>query len=120
MTVPNEHGVYEAQEAMHLPRPAKNWRGIPLLEIELVQVEGQWLWGTGLSFWTGDHWGSFQGLSTRSPRAATREQAIVDAARYLMSRIEGRSCHEARLMREWLSALIDPQPQQLDMFGALT
>lgn len=114
----NEHGVYEADEALELPRPRKGWRGGPIAEIRLADLGTHWIWATGFQMWGGDMWGSSSPLmDSEAYRAPTRQAAIDLASEQLRKSLVKRAadCRDARAVMEWLDTLA---PDQLDLFGA--
>jgi hypothetical protein len=118
----NAYGVYEPDERLSLPRPAKGWRGCNLADIRLGNLGEYWIWATSFQMHTGDCHGSSsplmdtphrRGLSCRAP---TRESALDAAASYLRERLTKRAehCGEARAVLAWLDTL---NPAQLNLFG---
>ena len=100
----NENGVYEPHERLFLPRSVKGWQGMDMLEIEIANLGGHWIWSTGLCFFTGDCAGSFSPLAdVEGRRAPTRDDAILSAAGHLWNKIGGRDGPEATAMRNWLA-----------------
>lgn len=122
MATCNEHGVYEADETMELPRAVKGWQGMGIAEIKLADLGAYWIWATGYQMFTGNWEGAFSPLSDH-PRFAenrmpTREAAIEAASAYLRKRLGSRAVEgdaDARAVMAWLDCLI---PNQLDLFGA--
>jgi hypothetical protein len=123
LTSCNEHGVYEADETLALPRPVKGWRGGPIAEIRLANLGTHWIWATGFQMLTGNCWGSSSPLMDLEPtpfstcRAPTRQAAIELASAQLRKSLSpcAAEYREARAVLEWLDTLI---PDQLDLFGA--
>ncbi len=114
----NENGVYTADETLELPRPKKGWNGVPIAEIDLVDLGTHWLWATGFQLWGSDFWGASSPLCDRDGyRSESREAAIASASAYLRRKVGSRvsECTDARAIIAWIDALI---PDQLDLFGA--
>lgn len=118
----NDHGVYEADETLELPRAVKGWRGAPLAEISLADLGAHWIWATSYQMHSGDWAGAASPLSDHEAwanhRAADREAAIRNASEYLGGCLANRATEgdrDARAVMDWLDTLI---PDQLDLFGA--
>jgi hypothetical protein len=120
----NEHGVYEADETLVLPRQAKNWRGAPIAEISLVDLGGHWIWAVAYQLHSGNWEGSSSPLMDTDPtpfsnyRAPTRKAAIDAAVAQLRKRLtkladEGSA--DAAAVIAWLPTL---NPAQMDLFGS--
>lgn len=118
MATCNEHGVYQPDERLTLPRPVKGWRGGPIGEIDLADLGTHWIWATGFQLWGADCWGASSPLCDRDRyRAPSRDAAIQAACAYLRAKVGPRAgeCKEAKAIVAWLDTLI---PDQLDLFGA--
>lgn len=120
----NEHGVYEADETLELPRAVKGWCGMGLADIKLANLGTHWIWATGFQMHSGDFWGCASPLSDHEPtphsnhRASSREEAIKAASAELrkhMSKRAAKGDSDARAVMAWLDTLI---PDQLDLFGS--
>lgn len=121
----NEHGVYTADEALHLPHAAKGWRGGPIGEIRLADLGTHWIWATSYQMHSGNWEGASSPLSDHEPtpfsnhRAPTREAAInaagTELRRRLQKRVDERD-RDACAVVAWLDTLV---PDQLDLFGAV-
>lgn len=118
MTACNENGVYEAAEAIELPRHVKGWRGGPIGEIRLARLGTHWIWATGFQLWGGDCWGSSSPLMDTANRSAkSRAEALEQAGAHLRAKLSSRAAEypDAAAILSWLETLA---PDQLDLFGA--
>jgi hypothetical protein len=120
MSTCNEHGVYQPDERLSLPRKA----GADTAYITLADMGTHWIWATGFQIWGGDFWGSSSPLMDLEPtpfsscRAPTREGAIQMASAQLRKSLSKRADEgdrDATAILVWLDSLI---PDQLDLFGA--
>lgn len=117
MATCNEHGVYEADEIIELPRAVKGWRGGPVAEIRLANLGPHWIWATAYQMHGGDWSGKGSPLmDTPSDWAPTRRDAIEAAIAELRDHLAPRTehCRDALYVIAWLDTIT---PNQLDLFG---
>lgn len=116
----NEHGVYEPDERLCLPRSDR----ADFAYITLADMGTHWIWATGFQMWSGDFWGSSSPLMDLEPtpfstcRAPTRKAAIQLASERIRRQLSDRAAEgdrDAVAVMAWLETLI---PAQLDLFGA--
>lgn len=116
----NEHGVYEPDERLSLPRR----NGADIAYITMADMGTHWIWAVGFQMWSGDWWGSSSPLMNLEPtpfstcRAASRQGAIELASTSLRRQLSERADEgdrDARAVIAWLDTLM---PAQLDLFGA--
>ena len=116
---PNQAGVYQPTETLELPVTKKNWRGVALAEINLVELrDGTWRMGLSSNFNHGSMTGTGFAPSADGHSFATRAEAL-DAAiarlrRHAESFAAGRENKgmpaqaEANKVLNWLDGLQVP------------
>lgn len=118
MATCNEHGVYQPDERLSLPRTLKGWRGADIANIKLADMGTHWIWANDYQMHGGDWSGSGSPLmDLAGSRAPSRQAAIEMASNEFRRRLTSRAarCKDAQAVLEWLDTLI---PDQLDLFGA--
>lgn len=116
----NPHGVYEDREAVALVEGTSR---IPLCEIRVAETSGGWRAVACFAFTTGNHWGHFGPITDYEPALPDRDLALSDAAVRLSERLSSGRGIEPAMQGQcakiiaWLSALLKPEPMQLEMFA---
>jgi hypothetical protein len=105
--IPNASGVYhESAERITLPRDVKNWQGVSVAEIDLLDLGPHWIFSTSYQLYGGDCRGSFSPLTNHpSNRAASRAAALDAAKATLREAMEGVDNKDARRVLAWLDEL---------------
>lgn len=104
---PNPAGVYcEGAERITLARDVKNWQGVSVAEIDLLDLGPHWIWATSYQLYGGDCRGSFSPLSDNPRKRAPTRDAALDAAKaQLSAAMEGVDNKDARRVLAWLGEL---------------
>lgn len=108
---PNEHGVYQPSESITMPNPRPGWKGMPLAEIDLVQLPSGWRSAIGAQT---NNRGRAEPITDRSVSHPTRDAAVAAAVARLRAWLIDNDDAQAALISRWLDTLT---PDQLDLFG---
>ena len=103
MGEPNEHGVYRPTESLTLPNPKQGWRGLPLAEIDLLELPDGWRSAIGAQLST--H-GRGEPITLRSPVYVTRDQAIEAGIAKLRRWLASVDDSLAATVTRWLDVVL--------------
>ncbi len=106
LATPNRSGVYlEPTEYLAPPRK-KNFHGLDIADIRLMNLGPFWIWATGFQLRGGDCRGSHSPLSeAHGGKAGSRTAAITAASAQLRGYLEGCDNADARAILAWLATL---------------
>lgn len=102
---PNENGVYEPEERIMLKNPKKDWKGGPLAEIGLVELEdGKFRASVDINTSTS---GVASPITESSGSFDTREEAIIDQAQRVKAWAENNSGKETESILKWADQVLE-------------
>lgn len=106
LATPNRSGVYLEPTEFLAPPRKKNFHGLDIADIRLMNLGPHWIWATGFQLRGGDCRGSHSPLSeAHGGKAASRAEAISAASDQLRGYLEGCDNADARAIRAWLKTL---------------